>query len=143
MTPVVVDANYFLRALTRPGPTEKKNLAVIPRRLFELAGTDSVQFTTSDAVLAEVVWVMTNRYDVDREKTSRSIRSLLSLPGCRFTSRDLCSEALDLWQDTPELDFPDALVAIQAERSGAPLATLDRRLSRLTKAAIWSPPELE
>ena len=136
VTSVVVDANRFLRALTRPGPTEKRDLGFLPRKLFEEARTDSVQFTTLDGVIAEVVWVMTNQYHVDRETTARSAQTLLSHPGCRFASHDLGSAALDHWQDKPALNFPDSLVTIQAEVSGAQLATLDRRLSRLTKAVI-------
>jgi len=140
VNPVVVDSNYFLGVVTSPGPTERRDLARLPAQLFELARTDVVQFTTSEAVLAEVIWVMTKQYGLDRETVVRRVSGLLSLPGCRFPSRQLCKAALGLWVDTPALDFPDALVALQAEEGDADLATLDRRLARLTKATIWEPP---
>lgn len=107
--------------------------------LFTAVGMGELKYTTSEAIVAEVVWVLTKTYKFPRETVRRSMRSLLNLPGCRMPTKNLCVDALDAWAANPKLSFIDALIARLAESGGHELATLDEDLASFTSAPVWQP----
>lgn len=52
---VVVDANYFLRLIVEPEPDANPTLARSAVSLFAAAREGRLEFTTSEAVISEVV----------------------------------------------------------------------------------------
>ncbi len=136
---IVVDANYFLRAMTSNDPKANPAHVAQAQALFRAADAGTVEYTTSEAVIAEVVFVLAKQYGFDRAFIARILVQALELRGCRMATGRTCVAALHLWATHSSLDLADALVAVQAERSGAELATFDRRLARVTSAPIWSP----
>ncbi len=136
---IVVDANLFLRFITRPQPGAEPRLFATADALFTAAGAGELEYTTSDAIVAEVVWVLTKTYKFPREAVRRPMRSLLNLPGCRMPMKNLCVDALDAWAANPKLSFIDALIARMAENGGHELATLDDDLASFTSAPVWQP----
>lgn len=136
---IVVDANLFIRAMTEQGAEDDPWLFETSTAFFRAAREGELWFTSSEAILAEVVWVMSGRYRVPRETIAHQLRSLLNLPGCRMPTRNLCIHALNAWATHRPLSFVDALVASMAELEGHDLATLDQDLARYTSADVWSP----
>lgn len=136
---IVVDANYFLRLLTAPDPTIDPALFVRAEALFRAADLGLLEFTTSEAVIAEVVFVLGKRYHQDRSAIATGLVGILELPGCRMPTRRGCVLALGFWTSHRSLDFVEALLSVLAEQSGAQLATLDDDLARLTEATVWTP----
>lgn len=136
---IVVDANLFLRFITRPQPGAAPRLFVTADALFTAVGAGELEYTTSDAIVAEVVWVLTKTYEFPREAVRRPMRSLLNLPGCRMPTKNLCVEALDAWAVNPKLSFIDALIARMAETGDYELATLDEDLASFTSTRLWHP----
>jgi predicted nucleic acid-binding protein len=46
-----------------------------------------------------------------------------------------------LWEARPNLSFVDALVVVQVQELGVPLASFDEDLARIPGVTIWEPPE--
>ncbi len=138
----VVDANYFLRYFVRPVTDHDRTMTERAAALFRLVRDGRETFTTGDAVVAEVVFILSSRrhYGLPRADVADLLRPLLRLPGCKFPGKRRCLRALDLWTARPNVSFVDALVATQAQELGRPLASFDAALARLPDVAVWQPP---
>lgn len=110
-----IDANIFLRHLTRDDPDK----AAACLALFQKARRREVLLTTSEAVIAEVVYVLSSRavYNLPRDQIRARLYPLLSLPGLKLPHRKTYLRALDLYASYP-LDFEDALIVAHMERQG-------------------------
>jgi predicted nucleic acid-binding protein len=108
-----IDANIFIRHLTRDDP-EKAQACF---DLFRRAERNEISLLTSEAVIAEVVYVLSSKqlYALSREEIRELLHPLLSLPGLKLTHRRVYLRALDLYATYP-IDFEDALVVAQMER---------------------------
>lgn len=136
---IVADANLFIWMVTGPQADTDPRLFRYSDAFFIAAERVDLIFTTSEAIIAEAVWVLTGRYGVDRTEIACRLSSLLRLEGCQMATRDLCVGALGVWVTNQPLSFVDALAAAMAEQSGNQLATLDRDLARHTSADVWQP----
>jgi predicted nucleic acid-binding protein len=107
------DANIFIRHLTRDDP-EKAQACF---DLFRRAERNEINLTTSEAVIAEVVYVLSSKqlYNLPREHIRELLRPLLSLPGLKLPQRRMYLRALDLYA-IYAIDFEDALLVAQMER---------------------------
>lgn len=108
-----IDANVFIRHLTRDDP-EKAQACF---ELFRKAQQREITLTTSESVIAEVVYVLSSKhlYNLPREEIRRLLYPLLSLPGLKLTHRKIYLRALDIYAKYP-LNFEDALTVAQMER---------------------------
>ncbi len=57
---IFLDANYFLRAITNPTSPETARMQRIAADLLRRAEQGAVELTTSDAVIAEVAFIVTS-----------------------------------------------------------------------------------
>lgn len=130
---IFVDASTFLRYLAQPVTPQDRVNNQRAAVLFEAVEDGEAEMTTSDAILAEVVFVLWHpkRYGVPRPLVTAKLRALLRPRGCRLPAKDVCLHALDLWEAHPKLSFPDALGAAYSELRGHELATFDVALSRV------------
>jgi predicted nucleic acid-binding protein len=103
------------------------------RTLFSAVLAGTAEITTSDAILAEVVFILSHprHYGVGRSEVATKLRPLLQPRGCRLTDKAVCLLALDLWVELPKLSFPDALGAAYVQLRGYELATFDVELGRV------------
>lgn len=108
-----IDANIFIRHLTRDDP-EKAQACF---DLFRRTERNEINLATSEAVIAEVVYLLASKqlYDVLRERIRELLRPLLSLPGLKLAPRRMYLRALDLYA-IYAIDFEDALLVAQMER---------------------------
>lgn len=124
-----IDANVFLRHLTRDDPDK----AAACLALFQKARRREVLLTTSEAVIAEVVYVLSSKavYNLPRDQIRARLYPLLSLPGLKLPQRKTYLRALDLYASYP-LDFEDALIVAHMERQGmAELISYDQGFDRV------------
>ena len=100
---IVLDANYFIRYLTRPQTAQDRAMLEQVRTLFRLARAGQAMFTTSEAVIAEVVFILhaPKHYNASRADVSGRLKQLLRLRGCRLPNVSRIERALDLWTGTP------------------------------------------
>lgn len=109
-----VDTNIFLRYLTRDDP-QKADACF---RLFEKAKNSEVILTTSESIVAEVVFVLASPrlYALSRSEVRDRLYPILALDGLRLSDRRKYFRALDLYANHA-IDFEDALTVSEMEHS--------------------------
>ncbi len=109
-----VDTNIFIRYLTNDDPQKAKACF----ELFQKARDRAVQLTTSEAVIAEVVYVLSSKdvYHLGREEVRARLYPLLLVPGFKLPHRNVYLHTLDLYAQYP-IDFEDALTLAQMSQA--------------------------
>lgn len=76
---IVIDANYFLRYLVQPATSEDRAMSETVAELFGLVRAGEEIGTTSDAVIAEVVFILSDKrhYGVERGEVVARLGPLL------------------------------------------------------------------
>ncbi len=137
MKRVVLDTNVIASFLTDRNPGQQARAAA----LLEAAARREMEIVPPQLVLAELVYLLRNLYQVSRAETAATLRDLLALPGLRTVDALPWPRVLELWPARIP-DFADAALAAvwEHERCDA-IATFDttfrRRLSRLGLASHW------
>ena len=137
---IVVDANYFVRAMVRPVTPLDTIMAQTAETLFRRVKRGEDVMTTTDAVIAEVVFALQRHYGLTRADIAARLRPMLQLRGFKLPTKRLCLTALDLWETSPKISFVDALAAAQARNGGRALATFDQDLGKVAAVTLWQPP---
>ena len=108
-----VDTNIFLRYLTKDHTAAAQKCF----ELFQRVARNETQLTTSESILAEVVFVLSSPrlYNQPRQNIRTLLRPLVSLRGLRIANRNAFLRALDIYAET-NLDFEDALAVAHMER---------------------------
>ncbi len=111
-----VDTNIFLRYLTQDEQRYKACLV-----LFQQAERNQVSLLTSEAVLAEVVFVLSSpkHYHLTRQQIQVALSRLLLLPGLKVPNRNTHLRALALYAQQT-LDFEDCLSIAHMEQMNVP-----------------------
>lgn len=130
---IFVDANIFLRYLVQPATPQDRINERRAAALFALADAGAAEFTTSEAILAEVAFILTSprHYAAPRSMVVVGLKALLRSRGCRMPEKDISLRAMDLWVAHPVLSYPDALAAAYSGLRGYELATFDNALVRM------------
>lgn len=141
---IFLDANYLLRTLIDPASPEIERMRQIAADLFRRANRGEVELTTSDAVIAEVAFVMTSPrvYGLDVAEAAARLSTVLNLRGVKLHEKRTVLAALDLWATTPKLGFVDALTAAYAQRHGIELATFDTDFDPIPGITRYQPPDV-
>lgn len=112
-----LDTNIFLRFLTRDDEAK----AEACYRLFQRAQRGEEEFFTSEAIIAEVVYVLSSPrapYRLSRGEIRSRLIPLLTLQGLSVPQSEVYLRALDLYVSYPPLDFEDALAVAHMEQQG-------------------------
>jgi predicted nucleic acid-binding protein len=112
--PHFVDTNIFLRYLTQDPQRYKACLA-----LFKQAEQNEVHLITSEAIIAETVFVLSSpkHYKHSRQQIQLALSRLLLLLGLKVPNRNLYLRALAFYTKNG-LDFEDCLTIAYMEQSG-------------------------
>lgn len=127
--PQFVDTNIFLRYLTQDPQRYKACLA-----LFKQAEQNAVHLITSEAIIAEIVFVLSSpkHYNRSRQEIQLALSRLLLLPGLKVPNRNLYLRALGLYAKYM-LDFEDCLtIACMEQGSITQLYSYDRGFDQVT-----------
>lgn len=137
---IFVDANIFVRHLTQPVTPQDQTSAQRAATVFDLVESGSIEVTTSEAILAEVVFILTSsrHYGTSRATAAVGLKALLQPRGCRLPEKDVSLLALDIWVDQPKLSFPDALAAAYSISRGYEVATFDAAMSRTPDVTMYA-----
>lgn len=137
---IFVDASTFLRYVAQAATPADEANAYRAQILFNAVADGAAEMTTSEAILAEVVFIFSHprHYGAPRLVVATQVRSLVQPKGCKLPAKDVCLRALDLWVAHPKLSFPDALGAAYSELRGYELATFDVALSRVPGVTSYS-----
>jgi predicted nucleic acid-binding protein len=109
-----IDTNVFIRYFTGDDATK----AGACQRLFERIEAGDEQVVTTEAVLAEVVFVLRSRkhYNVPAAQIRDLLAPIVAMRGLLIAHKTVYLRALDLMATHPELDFEDALCALHMKR---------------------------
>lgn len=143
---IFLDANVFLRYLVRPDDPQNRTSHDAAAALFAAIERGDEEATTSEAVIAEVAFVLTSQrhYQLRAGEAAAFLMTILRLPGMKLPRgrKRLYSRAAEIWTDRPALGFVDALTAATVEQSGMQLATFDSDFDGLPNFARWTPSAL-
>jgi predicted nucleic acid-binding protein len=101
-----VDANIFIRALTDDSPSVTADCVA----LFDRADREEVGLFTSEAIIAEVIYVLTSPriYRVRRAEAATKLRPFLLCRALTFDHKASILAALELYEAS-NLSFEDCL----------------------------------
>lgn len=139
---IFLDANVFLRYLSRARTPNDIAMQAQARAFVRLVQSGRETFTTSDAVIAEVVYILHHprHYGSSRAAVAAGLKPLLTLGGCRMPRKRCVIDALDRWAATPAISFVDALGIAHSQELKVPLGTFDAAVGRLPGVTLWQPP---
>lgn len=138
---IFVDANVFLRALTQSSLPAAQRMDQIARDLFRRVQQGELEITTSEAIIAEVAFVLTAKahYHLPARDAAELLLTVVQLRGLRLREKHVVVLALDLWAEYPKLGFVDAIAAAHAQLAGIDLATFDSDFDGLPGITRWQP----
>jgi predicted nucleic acid-binding protein len=137
MPQLFLDTNPIIRYLTGDDPDQ----AARSYRLFERAARGEVDLVTWEAVLVEVVQVLSSKalYNLPRDEVRRHLSNVLALDGLTVPHKRTFLQALDLWVNH-NVDFVDALCAAHMERLKiTEIASFDTHFDRLPQITRVEP----
>jgi predicted nucleic acid-binding protein len=118
-----VDTNILVRHLTGDPPEQAA------RATKFLAAAD--ELLLADLVVAEVVYVLESFYQVPRERVAELARAIIAFPAIVVLDPAMLLRALEVYE-TERLDFAEAYLVAQAERSGVGVvASFDKAIDRV------------
>lgn len=129
-----VDTNIFIRYLTQDDPQKAETCF----RLFERAKRNEVELTTSESVIAEVVFILSSKrlYNLSRQDIRIRLYPIFSLSGLKVPFRKQILRALDLYL-LNNIDFEDALsIAIMERQAISEIYSYDEDFDRIQGSAI-------
>ena len=108
-----IDTNIFIRYLTKDDPDKAQACF----ELFKQAATNQITLTTIEAVITEVVYVLSSKrtYNLARDEIRARLYPLLSVQGLQLPQRKTYLRALDLYT-VHQIDFEDALIVARMEQ---------------------------
>lgn len=114
------DTNVLLAFTLQDRPVQRSEV--------ERWSRDNGRLVVSEAVLAEVCWVLVRSYGYPVREVAVRVRALLASSTFDAWDADLAESALSLLIARPTLGLPDCLLAARALRGDA-VYTFDRRLA--------------
>jgi predicted nucleic-acid-binding protein len=119
-----VDTNILVRHLTGDPPEQAARASRF------LAATD--ELLLADLVVAEVVYVLESFYEVPRARVAELVRAIIAFPAIVVLDAAMLLRALEVYE-TARLDFAEAYLVAQAERSGVgAVASFDKAIDLVT-----------
>lgn len=112
--------------------------------LFRRAERGEVEVTTSDAVIAEVAFILTARthYQLAVSDAAGRLEKLMQLRGVKLPEKRVTLRSLAFWESHPNLGYVDALTATYAQQPGIELATFDKDFDSISGITRWEPPDM-
>ncbi len=127
-----LDTNVILRYLTRDDEAK----AEACYRLFQRAKRGEEELLTCEAIVTEVVYVLSSSrapYRLSHEEIRARLLPILTLRGLKLPQKRVYLRALDLYASSPFLDFEDALTVAHMEQRGiAGIVSYDKDFDRVT-----------
>lgn len=124
----VIDTNIIIRFLTG----EPEDLFQKSRRIIENIESGDIEAHLSEAVFAEVVFVLSRVYHIERASIHDALLPLLSMRGLRFQDTACFQKALEIFRDT-KLDIVDSILAAYKSVKGMEILTFDNELLKKSR----------
>jgi predicted nucleic acid-binding protein len=141
---IFLDTNVFLRYLVTPVTANDRAWHERATALFKAIAWGTEEATTSEAVLAEVAFVLNSKrqYNLPPSDVFAYLEPIIRLPNLHLPrgAKRRYQNALSLWSNHPSLGFVDALTATSVTQFGMVLATFDSDFDDLPGILHWQGP---
>lgn len=124
--PRAIDANVIIRFFLNDHPTLSKKA----QSIIADAQKGAYSLYVDEVVVAEVVWVLSSFYEINREGIASRMLTLLSEPWVVNPRKKIILTAFALYR-TSSVDYIDAWLAAVSRKKRIPLETFDTGLRRL------------
>lgn len=116
MSDGVCDTSILIRLISGDDPAKQDGAIA----LFERVEGEHLSLDAPVTVIADAVYVLTSRrlYNRPRPQVAAKLTTLVRLPNFHVKDRRIVLRALQLFAGAPYLDFGDAMIIAQAQRSG-------------------------
>lgn len=114
-----LDTNIILRYLTHDDPVKAQACFV----LLQQVKNGQVQLQTTEAIIAEVTYVLTSPrqpYKKSHQEVAAWLKPIVQLRHLALPRKRVVQRALDLYDLYPQLDFEDALSVATMEQTRQP-----------------------
>jgi predicted nucleic acid-binding protein len=126
-----LDTSILVRHLTGDPPEQAA------RATKFLAAAD--ELLLADLVVAEIVYVLESFYEVSRPRVAELVRAIIAFPAIVVLDPVVLLRALEVYE-TERLDFAEAYLVAQAERSGVGVvASFDKAIDRVATVRRLEP----
>ena len=137
MIRVVIDTNVLVSFLTDRNAQQQARAAV----LFEAAPRGELEIILHQMVISEMVYVLSNSYDLAALEVAQIVEDLLATAGVTPVDEVLWPRVFEFWPHHFP-DFADAVLAVVAsEKRYDSVATFDQKFSRRLRsqglAGFW------
>jgi predicted nucleic acid-binding protein len=134
MKRLLLDANVLIRFLRADHADHFER----SKALFAQAERGAVRLIVLDAVLAEVVFVLTSVYEAKRLDVANALRPFLFHGGVECANATVLEDALDRFA-AKNIDFLDAYLAAQALALEVPVSTFDKDFRKFKDITFEAP----
>lgn len=126
---IALDTNVLVRLLLGDDAAQAQRA----RKLFDASASKDGSLFVSDAVLAELGWVLRSRYSLEAEAIAGALRALLGNATIGWQSPSAVAAALQTFEAHPNVDFSDCLVVALAQAHDCDaVATFDRGMQGMS-----------
>jgi predicted nucleic acid-binding protein len=131
----LLDTNVLVRYIVQPVAGQDATQVRYSTDIIEGAEP----FTTTDAVIAEVVYVLTSKrlYNLVRSEVRNRLETILSSSNCAMQNARSLIAALDIWERDSRVSFVDAYLAALSRAESLDLVTFDTALARAAGTQRW------
>ena len=120
----LLDANVIVRFLIGDGG----DLYGHSRRIFEEIENNTRKVRLLDSVLAEVVYVLLEVYQVSRKDIIRSLIPIVEMRSIRMENKTVVINALEIFYQE-NIDFVDALLCAYNKVKGLEVISFDKQVN--------------
>ena len=135
-----LDTNVIIRYLTK----DDEEKAEACYRLFQRVNRGEETLATSEAIIAEVTYVLSSRrapYQLNHEEIRARLLPIVTMRGIRLPHKQICINALNIYASSASLDFEDALSVAHMQRLGiGQIVSYDRDFDAIPDVQRIEPP---
>lgn len=129
MDKVIVDTNVIVRYLINDQPELHKK----SRNFLDLVKLGKIKAYIEQTIFTEVIFVLTNLYNIPRDKIKESLHSLLLYRGFYNSEKDILIESLNIYTQT-NLHIVDCIIAAKAKFENLEIQSFDQKLMKYSLA---------
>ena len=126
----LIDTNLIIRFLVNDDPQKVT-------RVEHLLKDKNNKNILLDTVIAEIIWVLTSYYSIEKEEVAEKIRALIHVDTIECNAF-LINRALNIWEKNI-ISYIDAYLAAVAELGNMTLYTYDKRLGTIPTVTVNEP----
>lgn len=118
---IFLDANIVIRFLTRDDERKAEQV----KQLFLLLETGKISAETDAIIIAEIVWVLSSFYKLDRDTIGEYLSLFLATKYLVVKEKQIVQKSIELYREV-NIDFIDCYVAAMAGKRKAAICSYDK-----------------